>query len=56
MLSKKRIAVALMLLPVTLPFALFRHFMEWFHFRVSSRLLSACRRGDKHLRAFFDAL
>lgn len=54
--SMKRIAVALLLLPVTLPFLLFWQFMEWFHFAVSNRLLVACRRANKRMGAFFDTL
>lgn len=56
MTSPKRIAVAVLMLPVTLPFMLFWRFMEWFHFAVSNRLLAACRRTNKRLGTFFDAL
>lgn len=55
-MNKKRIAMALLLLPITLSLMLFGTFMEWFHFRVSSRLLRACRETDKRLHAFFARL
>lgn len=54
--EKRRIVMAVLLLPATLPFVLFKAFMEWFHFRVSQRMLHACRYGHKRLDAFFDAL
>jgi hypothetical protein len=40
---RRRIAVAVLMLPMTVPFFLFWQFMEWFHFKVSGRALSGCR-------------
>lgn len=53
---RRRITVAVLILPITIPFFLFWRFMEWFHFKASGRALGACRAGVTRLQQFFDAL
>lgn len=54
--SRKRIAVAVLLLPLTLPFALAHRLVEWWHFSVSQALLHLCRTTAKRRDAFFASL
>lgn len=54
--SRKRIAVAVTLLPLTLTFALAHRLIEWWHFSVSQGLLQLCRTTAKRRDAFFSSL
>ena len=53
---RRRITVAVLMLPITIPFVLFWRFMEWFHFKASDRALSGCRWFNARLQKLFAAL
>ena len=53
-LPRKRIAMAIALLPITLPFALAHRFAEWWHSTVSQTVVIRMRAIAKQREKFFD--
>jgi hypothetical protein len=55
-LIRKQLVVALLLLPLTVPFALLHQLAEWWHTRVSGALIQRMRGIAKQRDKFFDAI